>query len=336
MTSPRPIGSGVAVAGSLRELLGAVPAESVAAEHELEAVEPKEALQDAVSRMWWGQLGALPVLDGGRLVGCLAEDDVLRAIARRLVERAEDVESQGPDLLVWEDLLGGLTAAEAMTEREDLPVVSQGDPLLAGLARTFRPTRLGARNRYVLVMDGDDRLLRVVSMRDVTRFLIALHDGRCAAPGLSEGASLARASDTMRRVLDTTLGTILDQQTIGHQPVLGSIHDPGEVTITRMWEGHFGYVIATSPAGTPMGICTRRDVMRALRSPFLRLEGLQAARMMSGSLKTLSRLDTLGGLFKSMAIEGCRHMPLIDAGDRVECVVSMWQGVALLVEESGS
>jgi CBS domain-containing protein len=52
--------------------------------------------------------------------------------------------------------------------------------------------------------------------------------------------------------------------------------------------------------------------------------------MMTEPVKTVTRIDTLCGLFKMMAIEGFRHMPMVDADDRLLRVISLWQGIGLL------
>ena len=74
----------------------------------------------------------------------------------------------------------------------------------------------------------------------------------------------------------------------------------------------------------------QHDVLCALENPFVRLEALCAARLMSAPVKTVSEVDTLCGLFKIMAIEGFRQMPLVDDDDRATRVISMWQGIGLL------
>ncbi|MCX5740749.1 MAG: hypothetical protein NTZ61_20060, partial [Proteobacteria bacterium] len=90
-------------------LFGAVACESVGrSEGHIEASDPKEALREAVSRMWWRKLGALPVLEEGRLVGALAEDDLLHVLAQRLRERADTVAAAGADLVIWDSLLDGM------------------------------------------------------------------------------------------------------------------------------------------------------------------------------------------------------------------------------------
>ena len=67
-------------------LFGAVPCESVGrSERHIEAATQKEPLREAVSRMWWRKVGALPVLEEGRLVGALAEDDPLSHLCTLLV-----------------------------------------------------------------------------------------------------------------------------------------------------------------------------------------------------------------------------------------------------------
>jgi CBS domain-containing protein len=46
------------------------------------AVKPASPLRDAVGRMLRHRIGALPVLEGRRLVGIITRSDVLRAFLR--------------------------------------------------------------------------------------------------------------------------------------------------------------------------------------------------------------------------------------------------------------
>ena len=71
------------------------------------------------------------------------------------------------------------------------------------------------------------------------------------------------------------------------------------------------------------------DLLRGLRNPFAVLGDLRVARLMKGQVTTVSDTNTLCGLFKPMAIEGCRHMPLVDRSDRVIRMISMWEAVSL-------
>ena len=97
-----------------------------------------------------------------------------------------------------------------------------------------------------------------------------------------------------------------------------------------MWERQRGYVIVTSADNWPIGICTRRDVLRAVTPRFADLGRARLANLMSPRVKTVTDTDTLCGLFKLMALESCRHMPLVDDWDRLQSVISMWEGVSLM------
>ena len=99
--------------------------------------------------------------------------------------------------------------------------------------------------------------------------------------------------------------------------------------IEKMWAGQRGYVLVAFFDGAPQGICTRRDLLRALRRPHCRIRDLAVSHLMSAQVKASSRLITLGGVFKLMAIGGYRHMPLLAPDGGVECVLSMWEGVSL-------
>lgn len=336
MAAPLANASAQELTSSAEDLFGSIGADALGShEKAIESISPDQPLRDAASRLWWRQMGALPVLDGERLLGCLAEDDLLRVIAERLEERNEEVEEYGGDLSVWEGLLAGLSVGDAMSPRSELPVLPQGTSLLEALRYTYAAKEGELRRRYLLLVDDDDHLVRIVSIRDVARYLTALYDGRFPSERFDQPEAFDRASDRARRALDFSLGSIRTEFRLGHAPVVADLRDSGEDTVRKIYQGRRGYVVVPFSDGAPAGICTRRDVLRALKEPFLRLDGLRVGRMMSGEVKTVNPLITLCGLFKLMALAGCRHMPLLDRSDQVECVISMWEGVSLLVRGTG-
>jgi CBS domain-containing protein len=312
-------------------LFGAITTEAIGrAERVVETAAPGEPLQHAVSRMWWRKMGALPVVEDGRLLGALTEDDLFHTVADRLRERGESAE----DLVLWETLLAGASVRDVMTPTSDAAVVPAGTPLAQGLEATFGPTP-GRRRRksYLFVVGADGAPMRVISFRDIARYLMRLYDGELS-PTLFERPEHFEAAQRMAwRVLDLSLGTLRDEESLGSAPDPLADDASGVETIERMAARARGYaVVTTRSAGRSLlrGICTRRDLLRALKNPFVRVDGLRAARIMTEPVKTVSAIDTLCGLFKMMAIEGFRHMPLVDESDEVECVISMWQGVGLL------
>ena len=65
------------------------------------------------------------------------------------------------------------------------------------------------------------------------------------------------------------------------------------------------------------------------------LDELRAAGLMTEPVKTVTEVDTLCGLFKRLAIEGFRHMPMIDEDDQLCRVISMWHGVGMVAHRPG-
>jgi CBS domain-containing protein len=312
-------------------LFGAVPCESIGrSDRHIESATPDEPLQEAVSRMWWRKVGALPVLEGGRLVGALAEDDLLHMLADRLRARSDLVANAGADLVIWESLLEGSIVRDAMTPLADLAAVPVGTSLLAAIEASFGPTATRRRKSYLFAMGADGAPERVLSFRDIARHLVWLYDGETPAGAFAKPSMQAEAQELAWRVLDLSLGTLLDHERLGSQPSPLAADAAGPETIARMIDRALGFAIVAAPDGAVRGICTRRDLLRALKSPYVRLDALRSSRMMTEPVKTVTRIDTLCGLFKMMAIEGFRHMPLVDDDDRLLRVISMWQGIGML------
>lgn len=328
---------------SVRDLLGLAPnalfgtvaAESVGrAERHVESTRPDERLADVASRMWWRKMGALAVLEDSRLVGVLTEDDLLHAVAAALREKpdAED------DLLLWGGVLPNATVRDAMTPRDDAAVVPVGTSLLGGLQATFGPTRTQRRKGYLFVVDAAEAPARVISFRDIARFLVRLYDGQLPDGVFPSAAVRAEAQRVAWRVMDLSLGLLRERERLGSPPdsVLPDA-TPAE-TIAKMVVRARGYATVASSGVAPIlrGICTRRDVLRVLKDPFATLGALSAARLMTENVKTVSEVDTLCGLFKRLAIEGFRHMPMVDEHDQLSRVISMWHGVGMLAHRPGS
>jgi CBS domain-containing protein len=314
-------------------LFGGVPCEAIAPRSRaIEAADPEEPLQTAVSRMWWKQVGALAVVAEGALVGSLSEDDLLRVCAGRLA--ALGSEPAAAELPVWEELLDGVRVGDAMTPHHELPRAAVSTPLLDGALQIAAPGGAGTRSRHLWVVTERGEIVRVISIRDIARYLTRLYDREFPAEVFPSPARRADAGRLSAAVLDLPIGAIRERVALGGKPVAIELEASGAETVRRMWQDGRGYAIALLSDGSPAGICTRRDLLRVLRHPYAKLGDLRPARLMTLRVKTVTDVDTLCGLFKLMAIEGCRHMPLVDEEDRVQCVISMWEAVALLALRS--
>jgi CBS domain-containing protein len=325
-----------ALAGARDVLFGALPCEAVVrADRRVETVPPDEPLASAAPRMWWRRSGALLVVEDGRLAGILSEDDILHTLAEQLRAKREVVEAGGDEVVVWDALLGGLRVRDAMTSAADAAVVRSGASLLEGIEATFGPTSKGRRKSYIVVVDDDGARQRLVSFRDIARHLTQLYDDRLPMTLFPDAPAFHAAQRLAWRLLDLSLGWLRRHDGLGSPANELAADADGADTVARLADRARGYAIVHGHDGGPRGICTRRDLVRTLRSPFVRLEALRAPRLVTQPVKTVSEIDTLCGLFKLMAIEGFRHMPLVDEEDRVACVISIWQGIGLLSHPPG-
>lgn len=196
---------------SARDLLGAAPADLVDTVMSSPAitVSPEDHLADAATTMVAQRIGCLPVVDGGQLVGMLTPSDlVAHQVARTLhpgVYPTPTVEA----------LLG-----------KPLVTVAAGDALLEALARM---TSRGVR--HLPVVDGDGRLVGIVSDRDVRAAvgspMVALERGAARAR-----VRALKVADVMSRDVATVPPTatlaevtrLLAERRVGAVPVVDVDH----------------------------------------------------------------------------------------------------------------
>ena len=97
--------------------------------HELFTAQAEETLEVAADRMSWHQVGALPILEGQRLVGIVTERDLTAALAEGVdaeVTPVSDYMTSAPEVLRPDSELAD--AAHLMLELgiRHLPVVRSG------------------------------------------------------------------------------------------------------------------------------------------------------------------------------------------------------------------
>jgi CBS domain-containing protein len=94
------------------------------------SVDPTTSLVDAASRMHERRVGAVVVLDGGRLVGILTERDVLRAVATGGVDGpVRDAMTHGPETIGPDESAGHAAVLMIHGGFRHLPVV-EGDDVI--------------------------------------------------------------------------------------------------------------------------------------------------------------------------------------------------------------
>ena len=98
---------------------------------DLLVVAPGDAIGDVVGRMAERNVGAVLVLDGGRLTGILTERDVLRVVAAR-IDLAAPVSSRmthAPDTIDSSDSVEHAAVLMIHGGFRHLPVVDGGEPV---------------------------------------------------------------------------------------------------------------------------------------------------------------------------------------------------------------
>lgn len=96
---------------------------------DLLSVEPAEAIRDVAQRMVERNLGAVLVLDGGRLVGIMTERDIMRAVAAGLHGDAVVGEymSKDPETIEPDDTIQHAAVLMIHGGFRHLPVVERGN-----------------------------------------------------------------------------------------------------------------------------------------------------------------------------------------------------------------
>lgn len=115
---------------------------------------PSTLLSEAVIMMAENDIGAVVVMEAGKLVGMLTFREVLRILAKRQTERRE-----GPTPPIAEILVG-----EAM--QTDPPITSPEIDI-----DELRRLMVTTHTRYLPVMDGDT-LMCVISFHDVAKAVL--------------------------------------------------------------------------------------------------------------------------------------------------------------------
>ena len=96
----------------------------------------------------------------------------------------------------------------------------------------------------------------------------------------------------------------------------------GEV-VGRLAEKRIGAVVVTDGGGRVAGILSERDVVRALAADAVSALGQPVRRYMTEEVETCRPGDTIDSLMRRMTDGKFRHMPVVDAADRLAGIVSI-------------
>ena len=104
-------------------------------------------------------------------------------------------------------------------------------------------------------------------------------------------------------------------------------------TVIDVLSGHdVGVVVVTAADGSPAGIVSERDVIRALSGSAAVGFARTASDVMSRSLETCSPDDAESEIMERMNAKGIRHLPVM-AGGRLTGLVSIRDVVRLRIEK---
>ncbi len=133
----------------IHELLDC-PVSSLESAAQIQAVSPSTTLAETLKLLQQSDLGAVIVLDAGKVRGIFTERDFLRRVCGKSLDLTQErVENQ-------------MTPSPYS--------VNPGDPIASVLLRMH----MGGF-RHMLVVDEEDRLLNVVSPREIVSFLLGAY-----------------------------------------------------------------------------------------------------------------------------------------------------------------
>ncbi|HKU44049.1 MAG TPA: CBS domain-containing protein [Polyangiales bacterium] len=220
---------------SERDLLRAHATQKVASDRTVrdfmtapaELIDAEAPLEAAALRMSEKRLGCLPVLDSGALVGLLTTSDVLNAFAS----------GSAPQL---EPRTAGLPPVSAIMHAA--PIAVPGHATL--LATAARMAERGVR--HACVIDAEDRVIGIVSDRDVRRVLG--HPKRALVPNyVPAHLHRLRVRDVM-----SVPRTVRQEDTIEH-------------ALSLLLSGEFSALPVTDDQGRLRGVVSYVDLLRHLR-----------------------------------------------------------------------
>lgn len=129
----------------------------------VESIEATAPVREAVNRLAEKRIGALPVLDGGKVAGIMSERDIIYCLR-----------SDGAQILDWP--VSRIMTAPAVTVSPDVPV-------LTALSQMTR-----RRIRHLPVVE-DGRLVGIVSIGDLVKYRIDMIEQEAEAMrGYIQGA----------------------------------------------------------------------------------------------------------------------------------------------------
>src|SRR5207342_2096333 len=117
----------------------------------IEAIAPRTSVFDAAVRMNEKRIGALLVLDDGRLIGIITERDILQRVVAQRRDAAET--------LVEEVMTTEVACCQVDTTQEEA-----------------RGVMMNRRIRHLPVVDGEERLLALISIGDLNAYQATAHE----------------------------------------------------------------------------------------------------------------------------------------------------------------
>lgn len=190
-----------------------------------EHIHPNADLADAAAEFASKDIGCLPVIDAGELVGIVTASDVASTVAQCSIDaRSASGESK--------DTVASLMHPSPFTARAE-------EPLLLAAGRMLR-----AGVRHLCVVDRDGKLAGILSDRDVRA---AIGDPRAALRALHLPERLSKL--TVARAMTPEPSTL-------------SKDDPFQVAIDVLLTDRLGALPVVDSERRPLGIVSYLDVLR--------------------------------------------------------------------------
>jgi acetoin utilization protein AcuB len=203
--------------------------------HPPEHVHPEAELADAAADLSAKKLGCLLVVDGGALVGMLAVGDVLAPLAQVRIQEGWNAVATARSRRIAADTVASVMHPDPIRACPD-------DPL-----HVIAEKMLHAGVRHLPIVDGEERVLGIVSDRDLRR---AVGDPKNAL-AVEQGPGAAAALARMRA-----------QHVMTSQPRMLEVGEPIENAVDALLTQRFGALPVVDADQHLRGIVSYVDVLR--------------------------------------------------------------------------
>jgi acetoin utilization protein AcuB len=228
------------------------------------SVSPETTIEDMITVMVGNRINMVPVLEEGCLVGIVTSTDILKLFIRldKISKICTKMEESAQRRRVVDLLSGGSDKVmpALSTVLRTVEDIMSGDVIcldeqdnLAGVLEVMQQKKI----RHILIVNGQKKLVGIISDRDVLRYLPFLR------PGADSFHDRLFDIAPNNAALKQTVRDIIKREVISVEPGCDFY-----TAVRMLYEKHISCLPVTDEEKKPVGIVTVTDVMRGLKAAY--------------------------------------------------------------------